>query len=73
MIPRKIPPDVGLLLTLGWSMALWITGGTLLGRWIDVRFSLQPWGLVAGALAGIAISGYTIAGVLRRLDDQKKG
>jgi hypothetical protein len=72
MPPPKIPPYLGLLLTLGWSLALWITGGVLLGHWADTRFSLYPWGVVTGALAGIAGCGYTIASTLKKLDEDKR-
>jgi hypothetical protein len=51
---------------------LWITGGVLLGHWADTRFSLYPWGVVTGALAGIAGCGYTIASTLKKLDEDKR-
>jgi hypothetical protein len=67
-----MPSDLGILLTLGWSIAVWITGGVLLGHWADTRFGLFPWGIVAGALAGIAGCVYTLLGTLRKLDSQKR-
>lgn len=30
------------LLGVGFSLAFWIVGGTLLGRWLDGRFDTEP-------------------------------
>jgi F0F1-type ATP synthase assembly protein I len=67
----KIPPELGLLFTLGWSLAIWMTGGVLLGRWMDFHFGWKPWGLISGALLGVAGSGYTFYRVVRKLDKKK--
>lgn len=66
--PSKIPPDLALLLTLGWSLAVWLTGGVLAGRWAGTAWSLEPWGTLSGALAGLAGAGYTMYRTVRRLD-----
>ncbi len=68
----KLPPDLGILLTLGVSLAGWITGGVLAGRWIDQHWGLQPWGTLGGALVGITGSALTVYRIVRHLD-QKQG
>lgn len=64
----KIPPDLALLLTLGWSLAAWLTAGVLAGRWAGAAWSLEPWGTLCGALLGLAGAGVTMFRVVRRLD-----
>lgn len=68
----RIPPDTSLLLTLGWTLAVWIGGGTLLGRWADTQWGWHPWGTLGGALAGLAGAGYTVFLVVTRLDRKNK-
>jgi hypothetical protein len=66
----KLPPDLGILLTLGISLAVWITGGVLVGRWADLHWGWQPWGTLAGAFLGIAGSALTVYRIVRRLDQK---
>lgn len=66
----KISSNLGLLLSLGWGIAAWITLGVLAGHWADGHFGWQPWGTLTGALAGIAGGGWTMYRVVRRLDSQ---
>jgi hypothetical protein len=66
----KLPPDLGILLTLGVSLAVWITGGVLLGRWADNHWAIQPWGTLTGAFVGIAGSALTVFRIVRRLDQK---
>lgn len=70
MPAAKLPPDLGILLTLGVSLAVWITGGVLLGRWADTHWGWQPWGTLGGALLGIAGSALTVYRIVRRLDSK---
>ena len=67
----KNSSDLGILLTLGVSLAVWITGGVLAGRFADQHWGLQPWGTLLGALFGIAGSALTFYGIVRRLDQNE--
>jgi hypothetical protein len=64
----RLPPDLALLLTLGWTLAVWIAGGLLLGRWADNIWGWHPWGAFGGAAAGLAGAGYTVWRVVKGLD-----
>jgi F0F1-type ATP synthase assembly protein I len=68
MNPSKTPPELGLLLTLGWGIAVWITGGVILGRWADNLWGWQPWGTLGGALVGMFGAGATVYRIVRKLD-----
>jgi F0F1-type ATP synthase assembly protein I len=68
MPPPKIPSDLAPLLALGWGIAVWITGGVLLGHWADNLWGWQPWGTLGGALIGITGSGFTVLRVTRQLE-----
>ena len=57
-VSEKIPPELALILGVGWWLAFWIVGGVFLGRWADSHFDIRPWGLVGGTLLGIAGSVY---------------
>jgi len=59
-LPLKIPPELGLFFAVGWSLTVWMAGGVLLGRLADSHLGSKPWGLVAGALLGMAGSGYSL-------------
>ena len=69
----RVPPEekssspVGLLFTLGGSLAAWMTGGVLAGRWMDGHFASGPWGLVLGASLGATGAGITFFQVVRKL------
>jgi F0F1-type ATP synthase assembly protein I len=47
-------------LQLGWVIALWLTLGVAGGLYIDKRFSLTPFGIVAGSLLAFAACGYSV-------------
>ncbi len=64
----KISPDLALLLTLGWTLAVWIAGGMLLGKWIDNTWGWHPWGAFGGTSAGLLGAGYTVYRVVKGLD-----
>ena len=72
MIPSfgKIPPDIAALLTLGWSLAIWMALGVFAGRWLDHHGFTAPWGLLLGVFAGVAGCIYTILRTLKKLDKQ---
>ena len=56
-------PAFGLLGT-GFSLAIWIVGGTLLGRWLDAKFETAPVLTLVFLTAGLAIG---LADAVRRL------
>jgi F0F1-type ATP synthase assembly protein I len=70
----RIPPELGLLTGMGFSVAVWLTLGILTGRWADGAWGIGPWGTLGGSLAGImgaAMNVYQIVKRLDRLDNQK--
>ena len=67
----KIPPELGLLLGLGWSLAIWMAAGLFLGRWMDSHFGWKPLGLIFGVLLGILGGGYTFYRIVRKLDKKE--
>jgi F0F1-type ATP synthase assembly protein I len=67
--PRR--SDFGIFLILGTTLAAWMTAGVLAGRYVDVRFGIAPWGLISGALLGIAGSGYSVFQASRKLNSDK--
>jgi F0F1-type ATP synthase assembly protein I len=64
----KIPPEVGLLMGMGVSLAVWLTVGVLAGRWADRAWGWAPWGTLAGSLVGITGASLNIYQIIRRLD-----
>jgi F0F1-type ATP synthase assembly protein I len=69
MAPRlKLSPDLGLLLTLGWAIPVWLLAGIFAGRWLDTHFGWYPWATLAGALLGIAGAGYTVMRAVQKID-----
>ena len=70
-LPGKIPKDLGLFIGLGWSLAIWMAGGALLGRWLNSHFAWKPWGLLSGVLLGIAGGVYTFYRTIRKLDKKE--
>jgi len=51
---KKTIKTLGLLSTIGMSMALSITLGGLIGYYIDLKFGSQPWFLIVFLGLGIA-------------------
>jgi len=66
--PPKIPTDLGLLITLGWSIPTWLLIGIFAGRWVDGRWNLYPWATLAGALIGMIGAGYTVFRAVKKVD-----
>ena len=65
---EKPSTNLGFLLTLGGSLAAWMAGGVLLGRWADHHWGMTPWGTVAGAILGFAGAGYSVFREVQRMD-----
>lgn len=51
---------------LGYTLALPLVGGVLLGHWLDGRLGTGPWLLVAGLILGIALSSVAVVRQLNR-------
>jgi F0F1-type ATP synthase assembly protein I len=66
----KIPPELGLLMGMGVSLAVWLTAGVLLGRWVDGAWGWAPWGTLGGSLVGISGAAVNVYQMVRRLDRQ---
>ena len=52
---------------IGWSMAVWIGGGALLGHWLDGRYGTAPALTVVLLFLGLAIGLYDAFRRLREL------
>ena len=65
--PPKISSDLGLLLTLGWAIPVWLLAGIFAGRWLDTRFGLYPWATLVGALLGMFGAGYTVVRAIQKI------
>ncbi len=65
------------LLGIGFSLAIWIVGGTLLGRWLDVKFDTDPVltlvFLVAGLAIGLADAVRRLRAVMTRIERKRRG
>ncbi len=55
------------LVGLGFSLAFWIGGGAILGRWLDGKYGTEPVITVALLLLGLAIGLYDAYRRLREL------
>ena len=55
-----------------WQLAGAVGLGTLLGWWLDRKFSTGPWLLVGGALFGIGVGFYLFFKILMNLDKGRK-
>lgn len=51
---------------LGYTLALPLVGGVLLGHWLDGRLGTGPWLLVAGLLLGIGVSSFAVVRQLNK-------
>lgn len=51
---------------LGYTLALPLVGGVLLGRWLDGQLGTSPWLLVAGLVLGIVVSSVAVVRQLNR-------
>ncbi len=50
----------------GYTLALPLVGGVLLGHWLDGRLGTGPWLLVAGLLLGIGVSSFAVVRQLNK-------
>lgn len=51
---------------LGYTLALSLVGGVLLGHWLDGRLDTGPWLLVVGLVLGITLSSFAVVRQLNR-------
>ncbi len=51
---------LGLVSGIGFSIALFIGGGVVLGLYLDDRLGTTPLFLIVGLLVGLALAGYTM-------------
>ena len=50
----------GRFLGLGMEVAVGVALGVLAGWWLDRRFGWSPWGLIIGAMVGLAAGMYLL-------------
>lgn len=48
------PAQWGQFLGLGMQMAVGVLLGVFVGWWLDHKFGWQPWGVLVGAMTGLA-------------------
>ena len=65
--PPKIPSDLGMLLTLGWAIPVWLLAGIFAGRWLDTHFGLYPWATLSGAILGMVGAGFTVVRAVQKV------
>jgi hypothetical protein len=65
--PSKIPSDLGMLLTLGWAIPVWLLCGIFAGRWVDSHWGWYPWATLAGAVLGMVGAGYTVVRAVQKV------
>ena len=61
---------IGLLFQLtgvGWFIAISISGGALLGVWIDRLINIKPVGVISGILLGIILAGFGSLKMIKRI------
>ncbi|MGE0823257.1 MAG: AtpZ/AtpI family protein [Candidatus Binatia bacterium] len=56
---------------IGFEFAGATIGGILLGRYIDSYFGSAPWGILLGAIAGLAGAVYRLTFVMQRLSSRR--
>ena len=52
--------DWGRYLGYGLEMAVGVIGGLMLGRWLDRRYGLEPWGSLGCCMLGAAAGMYLL-------------
>lgn len=57
-------------LQLGWMIALWLTLGVAGGRWLDIRFGLTPFGILAGTILAFAACAWSVFRLVKSMDDE---
>ena len=67
--PPKISSDLGMLLTLGWAIPVWLLSGIFAGRWMDAHWGLYPWATLGGALLGMIGAGFTVVRAVQKVSD----
>ena len=65
--PPKISSDLGMLLTLGWAIPVWLLAGIFAGRWMDSHWGLYPWATLIGAFLGMIGAGYTVVRAVQKV------
>ena len=65
----SMAPTLARLSIIGWYVALSISGGALLGWWLDGIIGSEPLLLVIGVLLGVAVA---MAGMVRMLSSLSK-
>ena len=67
--PRK-PSTVAQSISAGTAFAISILLGVFIGRWVDRRWELEPWGVLVGAMLGMAAGFYNL---VRGFKDDSRG
>ncbi len=64
--------DLGLLLNLGWVIALALSAGSLGGHYLDKHYNTSPIFILIGVFLGFAVAGLSLYNAVKRLDRQEK-
>jgi ATP synthase protein I len=52
--------------TLGMTIAICVAVGVGIGLWVDARWGLSPWGLLAGLVLGTGLAVMSVVKLVRR-------
>ncbi len=66
----SIAPALARLSIIGWYVALSISGGAILGWWLDGIIGSKPLLLVCGVLLGVAVAMVGMVRMLNRLNSK---
>lgn len=64
------PQDFSTISTLGLEFAVAVALGTGGGFWIDKKYTLTPWGTVAGVFIGFALGMYIVIKEAKRMEKE---
>jgi ATP synthase protein I len=57
-MPQDQPSNWGPAASVGLQVAIGVGLGCAVGWWLDKRFGWSPWGIVVGAMLGLAAGMY---------------
>jgi F0F1-type ATP synthase assembly protein I len=69
---RRIPSDVAALLHLGWTIAISLTGFSLLGIYLDKKFDSTPLATLIFCSLGIIVAGYLFFSSVAKITGERQ-
>ena len=61
------------IMSLGMEFALTVLAGGFLGYWVDLKWNVSPWCLVAGVMSGFALGLYWVVRAAFKKKEEKNG